>query len=88
MSSITSKRLSRANNESTTSSPVFVLPAELQEQIAALAQKAVLPSVVLGLTSLLAFSALNEKLFFNELLVSSFIILALVFFKTIANSPK
>ncbi|WP_020566942.1 hypothetical protein [Neolewinella persica] len=88
MSSIISKRLSRAINESTTSSPAFVLPAELREQIAALAQKAVLPAVVTGLMSLLAFSAFNDKLFFNELLVSSFIILMLVFFKTITLPKK
>jgi hypothetical protein len=88
MSSIINKRFSRASNQSTAPSPVFTLPAELQKEIVALAQKAILPLVVVGLVALLAFSALNNKLFFNELLVSSFIILALVFFKASASPQK
>ncbi|MFK8164546.1 MAG: hypothetical protein AB8H12_19020 [Lewinella sp.] len=88
MSSITSKGFGRTNNKSTRPSSVFVLPAEVREVMATLVQKAMLPLVLVGIVVLLEFSIFNDKLFFNELLVSSFIILALVFFKTSASPKK
>lgn len=43
---------------------------------------------VLGLTALITLSVLNAMQFFNELLVSAFIVLALMFFKASATVRK
>lgn len=83
MSSILNRGLNRANNESTTPSR-----AQLWEKAISLASQASLLLVPVGLAGLIALSVMNDKLFFSELLLSSFIVLALMFFKASAAPRK
>jgi hypothetical protein len=88
MPSILDRRFDQASTKVSTSNPSLVSQAGLREKTLALAPLAIMLVVVLGLAALITLSVMNNKLFFNELLVSAFIIIALMFFKTSAAPRK
>lgn len=86
MSSILNRGFNQAPSKSTRSNSVSA--EQVRERLAALAPKAGVLFAIAGLATLIALSVMNNKLFFNELLISSFIILALIFFKASAAPRK
>lgn len=88
MSSIIDRKLNRANEKSPDSSTSFTSTAEFRGRLTTLGSQVALFMVPLGLAALVALSVANGKMFLQELLLSSFVIIALMFFKASATPRK
>lgn len=88
MSSITQRDFNRSNGNQSPPSQPFDTQSQPWEKAKDFASQASLLLVPLGLSALVALSVANGKLFLGELLLSSFIIIALMFFKASAAPRK
>lgn len=81
MSSTLQRRFNRADDKVTNSSPLAPSLAQLRESFSSTISKASLVLVPMGLTAVITLSVMNSMLFLPELLLSSFVILALMLCK-------
>jgi hypothetical protein len=88
MSSITQRDFNQGNGKQSTASQSFDDKSQSWGKAKDFASQASLLLVPLGLSGLIALSVANGKLFLGELLLSSFIIIALMFFKASAAPRK
>jgi ammonia channel protein AmtB len=88
MSLISRKNINGMDGEANTSFPLSITSNQSWRRLAVIVQQATFSLTIVGLSSLLIFSVMNDKLFFSELLICSFIIITLVFFQASAKPQK